>query len=272
MNYGSCVAYAELSATGLVSSGAVMVPCPWFLEVAAYCRAHPEADMGVHLTLTSEWQTYRWGPISTRDPASGLLDGQGYFWHRSEQTQDRADPGAVSVELAAQIARALDAGIDVTHVDAHMGAATHPKLVKDYVDLAVTHRVPVMLARETQAGYERLGLAPEAAKAASDQIRSFEEMGLPLIDHIRDIDLKDTGERIALVKQVIDTLESGITHLLCHPSVDTPELRAITPDWCCRVGDYLVLQTEELRDYISRAGVHMIGYRALREVLRESLL
>ena len=72
-------AFAELVACGLVCSGSVMVPCPSFLQVAAYCRAHPRIDMGVHLTLTSEFDSYRWGPVSTSDPASGLLDDEGYF-------------------------------------------------------------------------------------------------------------------------------------------------------------------------------------------------
>jgi hypothetical protein len=84
MCQASIDAFADMVDYGLISSGAVMVPCPWFLEAAAYARAHPQADLGVHLTRTSEWETYRWGPISTRDPASGLLDEQGFF-HKSSQ-------------------------------------------------------------------------------------------------------------------------------------------------------------------------------------------
>ena len=84
MCQASVDAFADMVDYGLISSGAVMVPCPWFLEAAAYSTAHPQADLGVHLTLTSEWETYRWGPISTRDPASGLLDEQGFF-HKSSQ-------------------------------------------------------------------------------------------------------------------------------------------------------------------------------------------
>src|SRR5512137_730397 len=121
MCQASLAAFADLVDFGLISSGATMVPCPWFPEVAAYCRAHPSVGLGVHLTLTSEWDSYRWGPISTRDPASGMIDDDGYFYRRSEPVQECADPEAVLVELQAQVERALKAGIDVTHVDTHMG-------------------------------------------------------------------------------------------------------------------------------------------------------
>src|SRR5690349_9171744 len=108
-------ALADLLDVGLVSSAAVMVPCPWFPQVAAWCRAHPAVDMGVHLTVNSEWETYRWGPLSTRDLASGLLDDAGYFHAWPPATFAQADPSAVAAELRAQVARALQAGIRPTH-------------------------------------------------------------------------------------------------------------------------------------------------------------
>ena len=106
-------AFADLVDFGLISCGAVMVPCPWFPQVAAYCRQHPLVDLGVHLTLTSEWNGYRWGPISTRDLASGLIDPEGYFYRRSEQVQEHGGNAAVPLELQAQVDRALAAGIEV---------------------------------------------------------------------------------------------------------------------------------------------------------------
>ena len=95
-------AFAELLDFGLVTSGAVMVPCPWFPAAAAYCREHPQADVGVHSTLTSEWDPYRWGPVSTRDEASGLLDAEGYFPRSSQQVQSQGQPEAAQAELAWQ--------------------------------------------------------------------------------------------------------------------------------------------------------------------------
>jgi hypothetical protein len=107
MCQASLAALADLVDVRLISCGATMVPCPWFPQVAAYCRGHPSVDLGIHLTLTSEWDSYRWGPISTRDPALGLIDDEGYFFRRSEPVQERAGPEAVRVEMQAQVERAL---------------------------------------------------------------------------------------------------------------------------------------------------------------------
>ena len=99
MCQASLAAFADLVDFGLISSGATMVPCPWFPSVAMYCREHPVVDLGVHLTLTCEWDTYRWGPVSTRDPASGMIDEEGYFYRQSEPVQEHGDPAAVQIEL-----------------------------------------------------------------------------------------------------------------------------------------------------------------------------
>ncbi len=107
MCQASVSAFIELWDFGLISSGATMAPCPWFLEAAAFCRENPQVDMGVHLTLTSEWESYRWGPISTRDPGSGMIDFEGCFYRTSEQAQEHGDPGAVQLELRAQVERAI---------------------------------------------------------------------------------------------------------------------------------------------------------------------
>ncbi len=147
MCHASLVAGAELFEYGLVSSGAVMVPCPWFPAVADYARSHPKADLGIHLTLNSEWQNYRWGPLSSRDPQSGLLDEQGYFHRQAHQTQELADPQAVQIEMAAQMERALAAGIRPTHADTHMGTVAHPKFMLGYIQLALQYGVPAMMLR-----------------------------------------------------------------------------------------------------------------------------
>jgi len=107
MCQASVQAYADLWEFGGISSGAIMMPCPWAKAAADYCKAHPGVDMGVHATLTAEWQTYRWGPLSTRDPGSGLMDADGFFWRSSEEAQAQADPDAVLTELQLQVQKAL---------------------------------------------------------------------------------------------------------------------------------------------------------------------
>src|SRR5258708_35788210 len=62
-----------------VTSASILVPCPWFPEVARWAKAHPEADLGIHLALNSEWTTLRWGPVSAQPKGSNLLHPDGYF-------------------------------------------------------------------------------------------------------------------------------------------------------------------------------------------------
>jgi predicted glycoside hydrolase/deacetylase ChbG (UPF0249 family) len=261
-------ALADLVDFGLVSSGAVMVPCPWFPHVAAYCRQHPRVDLGVHLTLTSEWDAYRWGPISTRDPASGLMDEEGYFHRRSEQVQEHGDAAAVQLELQMQVDRAMAAGIDVTHVDTHMGAVAQLEFIPAYVQLAIQHRLPAMILRLDEMGWREAGLDQETAAFATQLVQQLEAQGLPLLDHLVGLPLDQPDGRVALAKQAFDRLPPGLTHFIIHPAQDTPELRAIAPDWPSRVADYQAFTSEELRDAVRDSGVQVIGYRALRDLMR----
>jgi len=262
-------AFADLIDFGLVSSGAVMVPCPWFPQTAAYCRQHPEADLGVHLTLNSEWSSYRWGPISTRDPASGLIDEEGYLHHAQEAVQQRAAPTAVQAEIEAQVARALSGGIDVTHVDTHMGTVAHPKFMPGYVQLAHQHHLPFLMLRLDKAGWRRVGLDDETAAFATQLVIQLEEQGVPMLDHLsQELPLDRHRDRVEVAKRALDSLAPGLTHFILHPARDTPELRAITSDWRARVADYQAFTSAELRDYLKNSDIHVIGYRALRDLMR----
>jgi len=270
---GSCqaanAAYTDLVDFGLISSAAVMVPCPWFPEAAAYCRAHPEVDMGVHLTLNSEWDEYRWGPISTRDPGSGLLDEEGYFYRRQPPLQERADSEAVYVELKSQIDRALSAGIDPTHIDSHMGTLIHPRFVPVYVRLALEYRLPPsVLLRGSEENLRNTGLEGTLAQQIQQVTEELESQGVPLLDNVAGMPLDKPENRLETAKQIFAMLPLGVTHLYLHPCQDTPELRATMPDWKDRVGDYEVFQLEELRQFIHGQGIYIVGNRVLRDFMR----
>ena len=267
MCQASVEAFADLNEVGIISSGAVMVPCPWFLYAAEFVRQHPAVDLGVHLTLTSEWKTYRWGPVSTRDPASGMIDEEGYFHHLTEPAQVQGDPAAVAVELTAQVERAFQAGIVPTHVDTHMGSVAHPKFMGIYVQLAMQFHLPPMIFRLDEAGWILAGLEPEFAKMAAGLIQQLEGSGLPLLDVLGGMNLDTDKNRLERTKQAFSDLQPGLTHFIIHPSKDTPELRAITPDWRCRVADYQDFINEDLRQHIQKIGVHVIGYQALKELM-----
>jgi len=263
----SLTAFKDLFAFGLISSGSVMVPCPWFNGAAEMCRSLPGVDMGVHITLTSEYDDYRWGPISTRDRSSGLLDEEGYFHHRAGGALSYADPFRVQLEILAQIDRALHAGIDVTHIDTHMGAIAHQNFQASYIQAAIQHHLPAMIPRMDAAAFERLGIDPDSAQAAAQTILALEEQGLPLIDKVIGLPLDQPENRLAIAKKLISELPVGVTHFILHPSADTPELRAMTSSWPSRVADYEAFQSEALRQFVRDQGIQVIGYRHLRNLL-----
>lgn len=270
MCQASLTAFADLWDFGLISSGAVMVPCPWFLEAAKFCRENPEVDMGVHVTLTSEWDSYRWGPISTRDPQSGLLDEQGFFYRSSAEAQEHGDPQAVQIEIQAQVERAQAAGVPITHMDTHMGSVASARFIPAYIQLALQYGLPPMILRLDKASWVEMGMDEATAELAVQMIAVIEEQGVPLLDHIASLQLDqvtEPAERVAYAKQVLGDLKPGLTHFIIHPSSDTPELRAITPDWACRVADYAAFKSESLRDFVRQSGIQVIGYRAIKELM-----
>ena len=268
MCQASVDAFADLLDYGLISSGAVMVPCPWFLEAAAYARSHPQADLGAHLTLTSEYETYRWPPVSTRDPAAGLLDEQGFLHKSTQAVWDRADPEAAAAELEAQIRRALAEGVDLTHIDTHMGAVAHPSLIPSYIQLATRYGRPPMIPRLSAVEMMAAGDVDEdTAQMITGMIAMLDEMGLPLLDGLSGLALVDPTDRLEQAKAALGALKLGLTHFIIHPAKDTPELRRITPSWACRVADYETFSSDAMRDFIRAEGFQVIGYRTLKALM-----
>ncbi|MFQ5422137.1 MAG: polysaccharide deacetylase family protein, partial [Anaerolineae bacterium] len=245
-------AYADLVAFGLLSSAATMVPCAWFPATAEFCRQHPQVDMGVHLTLTSEWAGYRWRPVSTCDPASGLLDEMGYFYPREDDVQACGRETAVYRELKAQIECALAAGIDATHIDTHM-LAIFPTFVNVYLRLADEFNLPAFALRSDAA---QVGHLPATADRG----------GRPLVDAWCVMSYDDHENRFEQAQHYLDKLTPGITNFLLHPAKDTPELRAIAPDWRTRVADYHLFTDERFRRYVQQSDIQVIGWRALKEL------
>ena len=251
-------AFEDLMETGLVSSGSAMVPCPWFPMVAAWRRKHSSIDLGIHLTLTSEWDNYRWGPVSTCDPSSGLLDEEGYFHRRRETVSERADAKAVCAEMKAQIDRACAAGMEPTHLDFHMYAGLESRFMPAYAQLAFDSGLPAFIWRE---GWKLWDAETDGL------IDKWEQEGLPVFDH--RVTMRSNGnpqDRIALAKKAFDEIPAGLTCFLFHPCRDAPELRAFAPDRPYRVADYEAFMSKELRDHARDSGIQLIDYRKLREV------
>jgi len=271
MCHSSVTAFRELYEIGIITSGAVMVPCPWFPAVVSLKDEFPKIDLGVHLTLTSEWKHYRWGPISTREPLSGLLDPEGYFYSETAMAQENVDPKFGQQELNEQVSRVFKAGLFPSHLDTHMGTVAHPKLMNAYIELGFKYKLPLMMFRMDEIGWQNFGLDSESSKVVAKISEQLEELEFPLLDNIRAMSLEDPENRLELVKEEFKNLPPGITHFIIHPSVDSQEIRAIAPDWECRVGDYEVFRNESLLTFLENEGIHRIGYLELKELTPTNL-
>jgi chitin disaccharide deacetylase len=259
-------AFAALE-RGAVTCGSIMVPCPWFREAAERARANSKLDLGIHLTLNSEWPHYRWGPVAGRGRVPSLLDDQGFLPRTALETVKRARPEEVEVELRAQIEMALAAGIDVTHFDSHMGTVFFPPFVDLYVKLAREYRIPVFAVRPEKRALERAGLA--AAEPILRRVaEALEAAGFPLLDAV-DADSLDftPGEGEAHTAMRLERLGRGVSYWIIHPAKDGEELRAISPDAHARAFEHGFYGGSAGRAAFERAGVKTVGMRALRQLM-----
>ena len=270
MCHASLQAFKDLWKFGTITSGAVMVPCPWFPATAQMCRENPEIDMGVHATLNAEWDAYRWSPLSTRDQTSGLLDADGYFHQWQDAVYQNAKPEAVEMEFNAQIERALAAGIDVTHVDSHMGTIMSPLFIQSYIQAAASRLLPSMLPRTDAKGIDMMGISADEMQAYEPVMQQLEKMGVPMLEGLVSMPLNEPNPdgQMETAKDLLGDLPVGITHFILHPSIDTVELRSICLDWESRVANYNTFMSDELKKFIESEDIKSIGYRQIRNAMR----
>ena len=249
-SHAANVGVYEALRDGPATSATLMVPCPWAREAASRYRGE---DVGVHLTLNAEYDLYRWGPITH---APSLLDGDGGFPRTIDDVWDHADLDEVRRECRAQIERAIYWGFDVSHLDSHMGTLQlRPEFFDVYLELAVEFRLPIRLSG---ASTERIVGFPFRRLAA--------EEGVVFPDHLAYV--RGVGSRRVLERLLFD-LRPGVTEVYAHPASDTSELRSLAPDWPGRVDDHdLLTRDHSMRSLVERAGITVIGYRALRDLMR----
>jgi hypothetical protein len=271
MCHGANTAFLELSRAGAVTCGSVMVPCPWFREIADAAAADRALDLGVHLTLTSEWPHYRWAPISTVARASGLVDDQGCFPRTCVALRSQLVVEAAEAEMRAQVDRALAAGIDVTHLDAHMGAAAMPELVEVYVRLGREYRLPVLLPRELDSytGVLRLGALPPGGYAPV--VAALDAAGLPLFDRFLMTPGVASAEVEAAYRHLVDTLPAGATFLAVHCNAPGDIETIVPPRAHWRTDEYRLFGSRQPREWMAAAGIRPVGMRAVRELWRAAL-
>ena len=259
----------EALASGPATCGSIMVPCPWFREAAESARENPRFDLGVHLTLNAEWPHYRWGPVAGRREVPSLVDDQGYLPRTTLEVVQRARPAEVEVELRAQLEMALAAGVDVTHLDSHMGTVLFPPFLPIYAKLAVEFRLPVFAFHPDDAVLEARGLKGYGPFLRS-AIEQLEAAGIPAFDDFDSDSLEFAlGEGLAHNRRRLAGLGRGVSYLICHAAAGGEELSSVTPDSAHqRDFERSFYGGEVGRKELEAAGIQTVGMRALRELVR----
>ena len=242
---------------GWITSASIMVPCPWFPDVARWARAHPDADLGIHLALNSEWTGFRWGPVRSAGDVPSLLDADGYFPLTEPAVVERARIPEVERELRAQIDRAQSAGIRLTHLDSHMGTLFRSReLFEVYRRVGAAYNLPVLLERRGDRGGEA---APWQTLAEPDA----------LIDRVASISPGVApADWMAAYETLLAPLPPGVYQLIVHLAYDDEEMRGATwdhPDWgaAWRQADLDLVRSPAFRQFLQAQGFVLITWREL---------
>lgn len=244
---------------GLFSSSTMLVTCPWFEEAAEFARTTPAADLGVHLTLTSEWAHYKWGPVLGRKAVPSLTDGRGYLWQDVLKVFANDKLEEAEAELRAQIEKALDAGIDVSHLDSHMGPLhINPDYHRIYVKLANEFRLPIRMVPRRIMRNISMG----------DILDEMDRHGILHPDHFVANGPEHLDETETFWTDLLRNLKSGITEIYCHPALARNELRSCAHDAEQRERDFRFFTSEKTGKLLKDEGIERIGYRKLRDAMR----
>jgi chitin disaccharide deacetylase len=240
-----------------ISSGSIMVPCPWFVDFAAYYKSHPTLDVGIHITLTSEWENYKFGGVLPSTEIPSLLDENGYFYPTTEEVGLHAVPAEAEKEIRAQIDRAIAYGINPTHLDTHMGSVmARPELVQIYMKLGKEYHLPVFLPRML------LMSVPE-------EQREMIKKEFVLVDHyfMLGVDGPEASWEEEYGK-IIDRVAPGLNVMIVHLARDNAEMQAVAINhpafgatW--REKDLNYVQSQTFQDLLKRNSIQLVTWKEI---------
>jgi predicted glycoside hydrolase/deacetylase ChbG (UPF0249 family) len=218
LSHSSNMAIIQSLKNGFVNSYSIMVPCPWYYEIAVFAKNNPQFDNGIHLTLTCEWENYKFGPVLPVSEVPSLVDENGYFYKKREQLRKNANVEDVNRELQAQIEKALDFGLNPTHIDSHMySVGASANFFAIYRDLGRKYNLPVLMNKKLM---EQVGLSPELDIKSEDFL--IDETYLGEFEHFKN------GKLIDYYDAILEKLSSGLNLILIHPAFDNSEMKGIT--------------------------------------------
>ena len=244
---------------GSVSSASIMVPCPWFPEIAAYAQSNPSADLGLHITLTSEWKYYKWGPVTAKEKVPGLVNKNGFLYSAVDSVYQTANAAEVETEIRNQVIRAKQFGVDPTHLDAHMGTALQRlDYFQAYLKIGHEFKIPVFIPRLLETGL----------KVKFDTIITDKDV---LVDNILSASPQDFKNGFAnFYTNGIKNLKPGLTYLIIHTAYDDDEMRAVTidhPDWGAtwRQEDFNFFSSPECKKVLKENNIYVITWKEIRD-------
>ncbi len=244
---------------GSVSSASIMVPCPWFPEIAAYAQSHPAACLGLHITLTSEWKYYKWGPVTAKEKVPGLVNKNGFLYSSVDSVYQNASAAEVETEIRNQVLRAKHFGMDPTHLDAHMGTALQKlDYLKAYLKVGHEFKIPVFIPRILEV----------PLKVNFDTIVSDKDV---LVDHILSASPQDFKNGfVNFYTNGLKNLKPGLTYLIIHTAYDDAEMRAVTidhPDWgaAWRQEDFNFFSSAECKKILKDNNIYVITWKEIRD-------
>ncbi|HMJ68770.1 MAG TPA: polysaccharide deacetylase family protein [Cyclobacteriaceae bacterium] len=245
---------------GSVNSGSIMVPCPWMPEIATYAKAHPNIDLGLHLTLTAEWKEYKWGTVLPRTEVPSLVDEKGFLPDNSGAVGQNAKPAEVEKELRAQVERAKQFGIDPTHFDTHMGSAlVSVDIAKIYVKLGNEYKVPVLM---------HAGMAKAYLNAELKDIGAENNVVVDNIFMANPPDFK--GGMKNFYTKVLKEMPAGLNVILLHAAHDDSEMKAVTvdhPDYgaAWRQADFEFFTSEDCKKALKDNNIKLVTWKEIRD-------
>src|SRR6266705_1238807 len=242
-----------------VTSASIMVPCAWLTEVASYAKNHPAADLGLHLTLTSAWKTYRWGPVEPKDKVPSLLDSAGYLWPESPTAASHIKPEEAEREIRTQIENAIAVGIHPTHLDSHMGTLFNtPELFAVFAKVAHDYHLPF--------------LAPRLPGELSKLLSLLSDKDVVVDSFIIANPSVHAGEWKDFYVNAVKNLKPGLTEIIVHLGHDDAELQAVTldhPDYgaAWRQRDYDVMTSPEFKQVLQENHVILVKWKDLKKLV-----
>lgn len=265
---------------GVATSTSVMMPCSWVPGFVRFLKSHPEIDAGLHLTLTSEWKSYRWGPLAGKKNVPGLVDSEGDLWSDVSEVVTHASADEVEMEMISQLDRARTMGFEPTHLDTHMGTVYgSPEFLMRYIQIGIKNHIPVMLPGGADILIKEQTKLPDAT---IQQMRALGSMlwkaGLPVLDDLHNTsydwvipaDIASDNAKLDEYKttkyiEALKTLKPGLTMMIMHCTETSPEFKYISDSGPTRMGDLLAMMNPAFKKALADQGIILTTWREVKQ-------